>query len=134
MSAPYGTQHFTPAERRAFKQLIRPHLEAGLTHREIAEKLNSEGHTLPGGRPVTKSCVALYAVKVLRRHRKSKKWQKPGESAPAGVGRSFQNRRSPKSVLPVTGRLGLVSEILTLPGLSESKRIELIRALVGGAS
>lgn len=48
MSPTHRIKQFSPSERRAFKQLIRPLLEEGLTHREIADRLNAEGHTLPG--------------------------------------------------------------------------------------
>lgn len=123
---------FRPSEKREFKAKLRPLLESGLTHLQIAEALNKEGFRLPGDREVTRSCVALYAVKVMRRRRTASRFLKRGQRG-ARVRKPTTGAPAPKpATVPASGTLGLISEFLTRPGLTDAKRLELIQVLIGG--
>lgn len=111
-----GYKKMTDRERKEFRAAIKPLLIDGKKNFEIADILNKRGWKLPGGRPVTKSCVALHATAVMRRKATAKGKPRP--------------QKSPnKSTVPVTGRLGQISDILTLPGLSENTKLAVIKAL-----
>ena len=105
---------------KAFRsKVLKPLIEKGMKNNEIYAWLNADPKNrapMFGGNPVTLHQVTFNATRALRRTKAGKRAARPSQ---------------PGSAVPTTGRLGLVSEVLTLPGLSESKRIEIIRALIG---
>jgi hypothetical protein len=103
------------------KKILKPLIEKGMKNHEIQAWLNADPKNrapMLGGNPVTIHQVIYNATRALKRNKAGKRAARPNQ---------------PGSAVPTTGRLGLVSEVLTLPGLSESKRIEIIRALIGGS-
>lgn len=110
---------FTGKMKREFRALIRPMLEAGKHQYEIEAELKRIGFTMPDGKPIHKSTIARHACQMGLRRRRTRKDAKP----------IMPERQQAKAE---TGRLGVIADILTVPGLSDQTRLEVIAALTGG--
>jgi hypothetical protein len=97
-------------EIRLLKQTIKPMLQEGKTVNEITVKLNSAPNmTYPWGE-ITRHTVAYHATRTLRKR---------------GA------RRLTRTTTPVkTGSIDRLADILTMPGLTDSQRLAIIKIMV----
>lgn len=110
------------AQIREFRRTIRPMLEAGQGLVEVADALNKSGFKMPDGRPVHPSTVGRHKLAMGIRSRKKKRTR-----------RTKERMREARTGIPVSGALGLVTDLLTVPGLSEKDRLRLVTRALGKA-
>jgi hypothetical protein len=97
-------------EIRLLRQTIKPMLQEGKTVNEITDQLNSAPNRAYPWGEIARHTVAYHATRTLRRR---------------GA------RRLPKAATPVkTGGIDRLTDILTMPGLTDSQRLAIIKIMV----